>query len=61
MDPSALELGVSKAGKLVCLDQSIELLSKGRFAQVAIELDLSKPLVHDTMIQFDGLFIPSFW
>ena len=55
---SALELIVSKVGKLVRLDQSNELLAKGHFAQVAIKLDLSKPLVPRTMIQLDGLCFP---
>ena len=44
---SAIDLIVSKISKLVCLDQSTELLSKRRFARVTIELD--------------GLSVPSFW
>ena len=57
---SALELIVSKTGKLVRFDQSLELLSKGSFARVAIELDLSKPLLPGTVIQLDGLFVSRF-
>jgi len=36
---------VAPAGRLVKLDQATELLSKGRYARVAVEIDLATPLV----------------
>jgi len=39
-----LELIVSTPARLVKLDHPTELLSKGRFARMAAEIDLSKPL-----------------
>ena len=41
MDARSLDLIVEPAGRLINLDQAIELLSKGRFARVAMEVDLS--------------------
>ena len=58
---SALDLIVFKVGALVHLDQCTELLAKGRYARVAVESDLSKPLVPGTGIKLEGLNIPSFW
>ena len=40
---SALELIVAAAGHLVRLDEATELLSKGRDARVAVEIDLARP------------------
>jgi len=37
--PSALSLIVSKAGSLIRLDECTELLVKGRYTRVAVEID----------------------
>ena len=42
---STLALLVSVAGHLVRLDPATELLIKGRYARVAMEINLSRPLV----------------
>ena len=38
-----MDLIASTTGRLVKLDHPTELLSKGLFARIAIEIDLSKP------------------
>ena len=58
---SALKLIVSKAGSLLHLDKCTDLLTKGRYARVAIEIILSNPLGPGTDIKLDDLSIPSFW
>ena len=58
---SVLSLVVSKARALVRLDNYTELLSKGRYVRVAVEINLSKPLLPGTDIKLEGLNVPSFW
>ena len=57
----ALELIVQRAGRLVKLDQATESLSKSRFTRVAMEVDLSHPLVLGADVGVKGEEIPNFW
>jgi len=47
---SVLSLIVAKVKTLVRLDDCTELLTKGSYAQVAVEINLSKPLLPGTNI-----------
>ena len=55
----ALELIVQRARRLIKLDQATELLSKGQFTRVSVEVDLSHPLVPGANIDVEGE-IPNF-
>ena len=59
--PSALERIVSNVGSLMHLDESTELLSKGRFARVVVEVDLSNPFLPGTEITIEDSVLSSFW
>ena len=52
---------VARVGHLVKLDQAPELLSKERFTNVAVEVDLSRHLVPSANIDIEGEEIPNFW
>ena len=43
------------------LDESTELLSKGRFARVAVKVDLSNPLLPGIEITVEDSVLSSFW
>jgi len=58
--PCGLCLLVSKSESLVRLDECTELLVKGRYARVSIEIDLSSSLIPGTEITLEGLNVPSF-
>jgi len=58
---SALELIASTVGSLMRLDESTELLSKGRFARVAVKVDLSNPLLPGIEITVEDSVLSSFW
>ena len=57
----SLELIVERAGRLIKLDQATELLLKGRFARVVMEVDISQALAPGVNIEVDDDEIPSFW
>ena len=46
---------------MVRLDECTKILTKGRYARVAVKIDLAKPLIPDTDIMLDGLDVSSFW
>ena len=43
------------------VDESTELLSKGRFARMAVEVDLSDPFLPATEITAEDSMLSSFW
>ena len=49
------------AGCLVRLDPATELLTKGRFARVAVEIDLQRPLLLGSDVILEGSDVSSFW
>ena len=57
----ALELIVAAAGHRVRLDEAIELLSKGRYARLAVEIDLARPLIPGSNLLLEGYDSPLFW
>lgn len=52
---------MTAAGRLIRLDDSTSLLTKGRFARVAVEVDTATPLVLGTNIKLEGVGLPVFW
>ena len=56
-----LELIVSAAGRFVKMDESTSLITKGRFARVAVEVDTARPLAPGTEVVLDGVDAPIFW
>ena len=56
-----LKLIVARSEFLVKLDQETELLSKGRFARVTLEVNLSHLLVHGANIDIKNEEILNFW
>ena len=61
MAQEASELIVAQTGCLVKLDQATELLSKGRFAAVVVEVDLSHSFGFGTDVDIEGEEILNFW
>jgi len=57
----SLDMIIEWACRLIKFNQVIELLSKGRFARVAVEVDLSRPLVPGADIAIEDDEILSFW
>ena len=58
---SALELVVGTVSRLVKLDQATELLTKGSFARVAVEIDLRHHLVLGADVSFENSASAPFW
>ena len=54
-----LELIIARAGRLVKLDQAIELLFKGRFERITVEVNLSCLLAPDANIDIEDKKIPN--
>jgi len=61
MDSGMLELIIARAGRLVKLDQAIELLFKGRFERITVEVNLSCLLAPDANIDIEDKKIPNLW
>lgn len=58
---SALSLIISPDGRLVWLDPATKLLSKARYAHVAVEIDLSGPIVSHSDVVFENSAMPTYW
>ena len=56
----ALSLIVAPVGRLVRLDPATELLTKGRYARMAVEIDLSGLLVPGSDVAFENSALPTY-
>jgi len=56
-----LELIISAAGRFVKMDESISLMTKGRYARVVVDVDSSRPLVPGADVVLEGIDAPVFW
>jgi len=55
---SALEATVAKVGSLARLDDSTEMLNKGMYARIAVDVDLSVSLVPGTQVTGEDFVFP---
>ena len=55
-----LALIVSTAGRFVRMDESTSMMTKERFARVADEIDMARPIVLGTDVLLEGVDVPLF-